>query len=71
MGYHQFKDENGDEYGSFEVFQVVEEDSIADEGEPLEPGYYWWACFPGCLSDGDPVGPFDTEDEAIRDAQDG
>ena len=34
-----------------------------------EPGWYWWACFPGCLPDGDPVGPFATEDEAIADAR--
>ena len=32
-------------------------------------GWYWWACFPGCVPDSDPVGPFDTEDEAIADAQ--
>ena len=34
------------------------------------PGWYWWACFPGCLPDGDAVGPFATEAEAIADAQD-
>lgn len=33
-------------------------------------GWYWQACFPGCLPDGDPVGPFGTEQEAIEDAQD-
>lgn len=32
-------------------------------------GWYWWACFPGCLPDGEPCGPFDTEQEAIDDAQ--
>lgn len=32
-------------------------------------GWYWWPCFPGCLPDGDPTGPFDTEDEAIADAR--
>ncbi len=31
------------------------------------PGWYWWSCQPGCLPDGDPCGPFDTEDEALRD----
>lgn len=34
-------------------------------------GWYWWPCFPGCLPDGDPVGPFATEAEALADAQDG
>jgi hypothetical protein len=33
-------------------------------------GWYWWSCFPGCLPDSDPMGPFDTEAEALADAQD-
>ena len=32
-------------------------------------GWYWWSCFPGCLPDGDPVGPFNTEEEALANAQ--
>lgn len=39
------------------------------EDGPLPTGWYWWSCFPGCLPDGDPIGPFDTEAEAIADAQ--
>ena len=39
------------------------------DGELLEPGWYWWPCFPGCLPDSDPIGPFDTEEEALADAQ--
>lgn len=31
--------------------------------------WFWWPCFPGCLPDGDPIGPFATEDEAIEDAR--
>lgn len=34
------------------------------------PGWYWWPCFPGCLPDSDPIGPFDTEAEALADARD-
>ena len=41
-----------------------------EEGEVLEVGWYWWPCFPGCLPDGDPVGPFDSAAEANEDAQD-
>lgn len=37
--------------------------------EPNASGWYYWARFPGCLPDGDPIGPFDTEEEAIADAQ--
>ena len=36
-----------------------------------EAGWYWWACFPGCLPDGEPNGPFATEAEALADAQEG
>lgn len=32
-------------------------------------GWYYWFCFPGCLPDSDPVGPFATEAEALEDAQ--
>jgi hypothetical protein len=39
-------------------------------GEYLPAGWYWWACFPGCLPDSDPCGPFETEAEALADAQD-
>ncbi len=38
-----------------------------DEG--LKPSWYWWSCFPGCLPDGDPVGPFNSKQEALADAQ--
>lgn len=36
----------------------------------LTPGWYWWPCFPGCLPDGEPVGPFESEGEALEDARD-
>lgn len=41
------------------------------DGAELGAGWYWWSCFPGCLPDGDPVGPFATEAEALADAQAG
>lgn len=49
---------------NIEVFKNLEPADFAGEG------WYWWPCFPGCLPDGDPVGPFDTEAEAIADARD-
>jgi len=42
----------------------------ADEYTLTEAGWYWWSCFPGCLPDGEANGPYDTESEAIADAQD-
>ena len=41
----------------------------ADEYTITQPGHYWWACFPGCMPDGEAMGPFETEAEAIADAQ--
>lgn len=36
----------------------------------LQPDkWYYWTCVPGCLPDSDPIGPFDTEQQAIDDAQ--
>ncbi len=40
-----------------------------DAPAALEEGWYYWFCFPGCLPDSDPIGPFATEQEAIEDAQ--
>lgn len=40
----------------------------ANDGE-METGWYYWFCFPGCLPDSDPIGPFDTEDDAINGAR--
>jgi hypothetical protein len=40
-----------------------------NDGEALPAGWYYWPCYPGCLPDGDPVGPFDTEEGAIEDAR--
>ena len=46
----------------------LELDICDPEGYDSPAGFYWWSCFPGCLPDGDPVGPFDTEQDAISDA---
>lgn len=35
----------------------------------IRGGWFWWACFPGCLPDGPPTGPFDSHAEALADAQ--
>ena len=59
-----------------EVFTVNASDCLPDtvfwnddEGEPFPSGFYWWARLPGCLADSDPIGPFDTEQQAIDDAR--
>ena len=74
-GYHEFHaDETQEPYGSFEIFwddaDVVDEHTrnFDNAGIPVAPGWYWWACSPGCLPDGDPCGPFATSREAHEDA---
>jgi hypothetical protein len=75
-GYHSFHaEETQEEYGSFEVFwhdgkRISEDDVWADsDNEPMPAGWYWWACFPGCMPDGDsPIGPFASSRQALEDA---
>lgn len=82
-GYHLFKDHEGNEHGSFQVFWRDQQDDMdgmddeenmdgtddEEDHDPLPSGWYWWACFPGCMPDGDPSGPFDTSTDAYNDAQ--
>jgi hypothetical protein len=62
-GYHRFKADDGSDYGSFEVFWF---DGGGDQD--LSPGWYWWACLPGCMPDGEPSGPFASSMLAKSDA---
>ena len=82
--YHSFIDDSGNKFGSFEVFEVNQSNvldfaidqfgktyygSVDTDLKPSEiTGHYWQSCFPGCLPDSDPVGPFTTESDAIADA---
>ena len=75
-GMYQFQnpdDPDQEPYGSFEVFQGIEyhdPDLEVEDENLIDPdGWYWWSCFPGCLPDGDPCGPFDTSAEAYHDAR--
>ena len=45
-------------------------DDHADDYTITEPGYYFWFCFPGCMPDSSPFGPYATEAEAIEAAKD-
>lgn len=73
MAYHRFTNDLGEEYGSFETFYheaTAEQEEYSDDNEDFFPsGWYWHACFPGCLPDGEPNGPFATEQGAIDDAR--
>ena len=67
MAFHKFdaQDGWGESFGSFEVFYRFPTD--CDEKD--EEGWYWQPCFPGCLPDGDMNGPFESEIDAINNAQ--
>lgn len=65
MAYHQFQPFDDEPYGSFETFRNTD---YPQADPPFDPGWYWWACSPGCLPDGEAIGPFETEQEAIEDA---
>ena len=44
-------------------------DAMIDE-EGIEGGWFYWYCFPGCLPDSQPMGPYNTRDEALKAARD-
>lgn len=64
VSYHKFHSGDGSEYGSFEVF-YYKSDPASDS---FATGWYWQPCFPGCIPDGPPNGPFETEQAAIEAA---
>jgi hypothetical protein len=41
---------------------------VANEG--IEGGFFYWYCFPGCMPDSEPMGPYASHDEALKAAQD-
>ena len=41
----------------------------ATEESGATGGWFYHFCFPGCLPDSDPIGPFETEQAALKDAQ--
>lgn len=42
--------------------------TMVDE-QGITGGWFYWYCFPGCLPDSDPIGPFATRQEALDAAQ--
>ena len=52
-----------------EVFYLTQGEIDSVPVCQFEQGWYFWACFPGCLPDADPVGPYATEQLAIDAAR--
>ena len=59
-GYHSFRHDDGEEFGTFEVYYASNDVELA--------GWYWWPCFSGRLPDGEASGPFPTSRDAYEDA---
>lgn len=68
MSFHQFIDSQGNQFGSFKVFKYELYEELHPFADCIPAGWYWQACFPGCIPDSDPNGPFKSEDDAITDA---
>lgn len=61
-------DENGERHEP--PSNTAEALKAFDEGwEPCAAGWYVWSCFPGCLPESDPDGPYKSAEEAIESAQ--
>lgn len=77
-GYHRLTNADGEYLGvTVEVFWDDADEpkwggeprNYDGEGQPVKPGWYWWACLPGCLPDGEPSGPFSSSHRALADAE--
>jgi hypothetical protein len=58
--------------GSCQAIRMKEEMETAGgnfEAAANLAGWYWWPCFPGCMPEAEPFGPFETEAEAVADAR--
>jgi hypothetical protein len=52
---------------TIEVFHV---DKVLAASFDRRSGWFWWKCWPGCLPDGEPYGPFPSSYRAYRNAID-
>jgi hypothetical protein len=53
----------------FHAHDSVTEPLRDENGERIPEGWYWWECENGFLPDGDPIGPFDTSEQAYWDGK--
>lgn len=72
--YDETRRENEHALPDLEVFymsapELADAEWVDGDGDAKEPGWYYWTCFPGCLPDSNPVGPFVTEEEALVSAR--
>ncbi len=48
---------------------LLDSDWTDGEGDSKDTGWYYWYCFPGCLPDSYPCGPYASEAEALAAAR--
>jgi len=48
-------------------YDQAEVNPTTEEAAKELAGFYWWSCQPGCLPDGEAIGPFETAEEAEED----
>ena len=53
-----------------EVFSLRREEMENEDGDYYDPGWYYWFCFPGCLPDSSPFGPYKTPAAAQKACHD-
>lgn len=66
-----------DDYDNIEIFWHDQDDFRpgdgscweSDDGDMLPSGWYFWLCVPGCMPDSNPLGPYDSCEDAIKDVE--
>lgn len=69
-----FVDEDGERVDVSDVTDWTDDDGtvlweVTASGMACEPnaaGWYYWFCFPGCMPEGEPIGPYETEQAAVE-----
>jgi hypothetical protein len=57
-----------DACGALSLNCDLEEDCCAEPDQTRAIGVFYWFCFPGCIPEGEPMGPFATHADAFEDA---
>ncbi len=67
--FDHFTAEDGRLMGRCRECRDDDEDRTTDATELNKSGWWFWFCFPGCLPDSEPEGPYQTEAEALNAAR--
>jgi hypothetical protein len=62
-------DDAGERCDPYACLACATEECTEHPGGPCEAGWYYWFCFPGCLPDSEPSGPYDSAEAAIAECR--